>query len=314
MQNNNGFLKFKNWPLWILLGLLVVVALHFAIGPKFDTQITGGSLVRYSYDTKYIKIDVDLTKIKKTSDITTGTKGFSGLLLNSEKLKQLVDGLTKEVSTNKIAPVIGQEFLKRCLVAASLILLVAFVYIAVQFRKIGSFKTAFVATFVTIFDVSIVYGLYLILRAPVGLNFVLFVVATIGYSLYCTSVIFGQIRENLPSLQASQKGKVSVEEEAAAYDKYVKAARKLAIKTLLLVLCLGVELVVVAFCFGVAGTTIMTLVFIGCCVFYSCPCSSVFVAIPLWALCVEIKWEKQRKNEQDGQEENSKKQTVKLEF
>ncbi|GHU85293.1 hypothetical protein FACS1894198_2900 [Clostridia bacterium] len=127
-MQNNGFSKLKNWPLWALLLVVVVVTMHFAIGPKLGVQLAGGSLVRYSYDSKDGNIantDKKMPKIRKTSDIATGTKGFFVLLPGSKEMKQPIDGLAKEVSRNKIAPAIGQEFWKRYLIATGLAVLTA---------------------------------------------------------------------------------------------------------------------------------------------------------------------------------------------
>lgn len=111
----------------------------------------------------------------------------------------------EELSFESIGPSVGQELRKNAMIAIALVLVGISLYIAFAFRKtsrpVSSWKYGWI-TLITLFhDIAIPAGLLSLLGAygkvEIDSNFVVALLAVMGFSVHDTIVVFDRIRENL---------------------------------------------------------------------------------------------------------------------
>jgi len=114
-------------------------------------------------------------------------------------------GEIEELRYETIGPTIGKELRKKSFWAIGLVLLGISLYIAFAFRKVSypikSWKYG-VVTLITLFhDITIPAGLLAVLgwkwKIEIDTNFIVALLAIMGFSVHDTIVIFDRIRENL---------------------------------------------------------------------------------------------------------------------
>lgn len=197
----------------VLVGVLTLV-----IGPKLDIQFKGGSIATYSYTgeldkDQFEQVVEEQTQTKVTlqqqENTVTGQKSLVVTLssnegMGTEEQAALLDALQAAFPDNGISaedvnnvdPVMGQEFLKKCVVAIVFASVIMIVYIGFRFRKIGGTSAGVVAVIALLHDVIIAYGAFLICGFAINDNFIAVVLTILGYSINDTIVIYDRIREN----------------------------------------------------------------------------------------------------------------------
>ncbi len=199
---------------------LIVFALIFGLvfGVKLDIQFKGGAILTYSYtgdiNKDAFKADVEAVlgeqvSIQETTDVTTGSKSFVVNMaaekgIPAEKQLELTKTLEEKyaaneintVSINVVDPIIGKEFLYKCLVAVLFASLLMVLYISVRFRLVGGWSAGVTAVIALLHDVLIVFSVFIIFGIPLNDNFIAVVLTILGYSLNDTIVIFDRVREN----------------------------------------------------------------------------------------------------------------------
>ncbi|MBE6759026.1 MAG: hypothetical protein E7554_02930 [Ruminococcaceae bacterium] len=98
--------------------------------------------------------------------------------------------------TSSVDPVVGSEFVGRCVVTISLAVLFMVLYIGVRYRSIGGWTAALSAIVAILHDCLVTYFSFVLFRFPINDNFIAVVLAVIGLSLNSTIVIFDRVREN----------------------------------------------------------------------------------------------------------------------
>lgn len=198
--------------------LVLTILLSFFPGPILDIQFKGGSIVTYSYEGDLSKDDVkgvvekaiqETVKVQDSEDVRTGKKNIVISLtadksLSAEKQIQLTEALTgtykdnkiEQVSISNVDPVMGQEFLIKCILAVAVASLLMIVYMAFRFRKIGGWSAGAMAVVALLHDCMVVYLTFLICRFPINENFIAVLLVIVGYSINNTIVIYDRVREN----------------------------------------------------------------------------------------------------------------------
>ncbi|NLJ80311.1 MAG: protein translocase subunit SecF [Firmicutes bacterium] len=98
-----------------------------------------------------------------------------------------------ELRTDLVGPVIGQELIRKALLAVVVASLGILIYITVRFE----YRFATVAVVALLHDVLIVLGIFALTGREINSPFVAAVLTVLGYSINDTIVIFDRIRENL---------------------------------------------------------------------------------------------------------------------
>ena len=201
-----------------IVAMVCVLLVTVFIGPKLDIQFKGGSIATYSYTGELSPDDFDKTvesflgqavTVQQQENSVTGQMSMvvsltSDQNLTTEKQSALLEELQKTYADNEVEasdvnnvdPVMGKEFLKKCLVAVIFASVIMVVYIGLRFRKIGGASAGIVAVIALIHDVLIAYGIFVLLGFTINDNFIAVVLTILGYSINDTIVIYDRIREN----------------------------------------------------------------------------------------------------------------------
>jgi preprotein translocase subunit SecF len=195
----------------ILSGLLIVGSLVaiFTKGLNLGIDFTGGVLVEVEYAG-----DADLTGIREA---LTGSGFESPVVQNfgtpndalirlapqagqegGEIRDRVVEALQARDPTVElrriefVGPQVGEDLTEQGSLATLIALILIFIYVMLRFR----WKFAAGAIAALIHDITILFGFYSAFGLPFDLTIVAAVLATIGYSLNDTIVVFDRIREN----------------------------------------------------------------------------------------------------------------------
>ena len=95
-----------------------------------------------------------------------------------------------------IYPTIGGEFFSKSIVAVVAASILILVYIAVRFKNIGGWPAGCMAIVALIHDLTVVYGVFVLMRVPLNGNFIASLLTILGYSINDTVVIYDRVREN----------------------------------------------------------------------------------------------------------------------
>ncbi|MBU2263042.1 protein translocase subunit SecF [Patescibacteria group bacterium] len=217
----------KNRKIWYAISGLFVAASIFSIfyfGLRLGIDFTGGSLLEVEYINTRPDISVlqEKTKSLDLGNVVLQPTGDNGLIARSKDLtedehQQLLsvlvsEGELNEVRFDSIGPVIGEELRQKSWIAIVLVVIMIILYIAFAFRKVSgglprgdrgvsSFKFGLMAVVALIHDVSIPFGVFVVLGKFLGVEIdVLFITALLtilGFSVHDTIVVFDRVRENL---------------------------------------------------------------------------------------------------------------------
>ncbi len=98
--------------------------------------------------------------------------------------------------TSSVDPVVGGEFMGRCVMAIALAVLFMVLYVGLRFRSIGGWTAALSAIVAILHDCLAAYFAFVLFRFPIDDNFIAVILAIIGLSLNSTIVILDRVREN----------------------------------------------------------------------------------------------------------------------
>lgn len=199
----------------IIPGILALLTWGLPLGPDF----TGGTLLEVKFDKDISKNEIVKIAASKEIEInetgiqTTGEKTY---LLRSNPLKdEQINRLTEEFKTKDqkvsilrketIGPTIGQELLRRSLMAMAIASVLIIFYIAYAFRSVpkpaSSWRFGICAIVALLHDVLVLFGAFAILgrffSVEIDALFVTAVLTVIGFSVHDTIVVFDRVRENL---------------------------------------------------------------------------------------------------------------------
>ena len=208
---------------FIISGLLVIASILVIVfwGFNFGIEFTGGSLMEVEFkenrpsnqEIKDILSGLDL------GEISVQPTGEKNIILRTKDIdekihQQVLDALRQaqggsfgfeELRFESVGPVIGQELKKKAIYAIIIALIMILIFVALAFRKVSfivrSYKYGLLAIIALFHDILIVLGVFVVLgrflNVEIGIAFVAALLATLGYSVNDTIVVFDRIRENL---------------------------------------------------------------------------------------------------------------------
>lgn len=101
-----------------------------------------------------------------------------------------------QLSLSNVSPTMGGKFLRKSLVAVVFALVLILIYVAIRFSKIGGLTGGAMAIIALIVDLSVVFGAFVFMRAPLDGNFIAAMLTILGYSINDTVVVYDRIRED----------------------------------------------------------------------------------------------------------------------
>jgi SecD/SecF fusion protein len=125
---------------------------------------------------------------------TVTTDQVTSLL--SDLNSQYSDNAFEQLSLSNVSASMGTKFLGKSLVAVAVALVLILLYIAVRFRRIGGFVGGNMAIVALLNDLMVVFGTCVLMRTPLGGNFIAAMLTILGYSINDTVVVYDRIRED----------------------------------------------------------------------------------------------------------------------
>ena len=242
-----------------LMAAIILCAAVF--GVRLDTEFTGGAMITLSYQGEISTSEVQKTastalenngltlqtgenvatgeqtlKISMPGNETVTTDQVENLLTSLNE--QYPDNAFAQLSLSNVSAAMGTKFLQKSLVAVVFSLLLILLYIGFRFKKIGGLTGGLMAVLALLNDLMVVFGTFVLLRAPLDGNFIAAMLTILGYSINDTVVVYDRIRENRALM-----GKKTPFEELVNHSVN-QSARRTIITTVTTVMALGVMCVV----------------------------------------------------------------------
>ena len=197
------------------IGLIIIsVVCAFVIKPNVAPEFTGSAELHLAFtDTQSdvadrfgdIGYDVTVQQISETE------YSFTARSLDGEEYGALKAHITENIGEFEVkeyqsfSPSISKELLYKAIIALLVAVIIIIIYISLVFKKsshpVASWKYGIAATFALIHDTIIPLGLFAIIApfttAMVDTLFVTALLATLGYSINDTIVIFDRMRDRL---------------------------------------------------------------------------------------------------------------------
>jgi preprotein translocase subunit SecF len=215
-----NIVKNRKWFYLISLGTIIpgIIALLFW-GLPLSPDFTGGTLLEVEFSKSTQKQEISRLAREKSIEIpetniqTTAENTFllRSSPLSDDQIKNLESSFKEKddklqvLRKETIGPTIGQELLRKSLLAIAIASSLIILYIAYAFRSVpkpaSSWRFGVCAIIALIHDVLVLFGIFAILGHFFSVEIdALFVTATltvIGFSVHDTIVVFDRIRENL---------------------------------------------------------------------------------------------------------------------
>lgn len=213
------FIVEKRKIFFILSSLLIIASVLALIfwGLNFGIEFIGGSLMEGGFnqtrpsndEIKNVLGDLEL------GDIVVQPTGDRNIILRMKDIDEAthqevvvkLNSLSafEELRFESIGPIIGHELRSKAVYAIIIALIVILIFIALAFRKVSfivkSYKYGLLAIVALFHDILIVVGVFAVLgkflNVEIGVPFVAALLATLGYSVNDTIVVFDRVRENL---------------------------------------------------------------------------------------------------------------------
>lgn len=205
-----NFLKYTK--LYVLVSLLVIVvgwASLIVNGVNVSIDFTGGSVMQYQSQKPLSQNQIETVLQKeKVSVVSLSEESNNTFLIKTKLLTDqqelaLREALKKEYSTSiqqlkyeTVGPTLGNEMMKKTLIASLLAVLFILAYLTFAFKKLNYGVAAVVAM---MHDLLVLVGTYSLLSHYLGAEidtlFVTAVLTTLSFSVHDTIVLFDKIRE-----------------------------------------------------------------------------------------------------------------------
>lgn len=231
------------------------------LGVRLGTQFTGGAMITLGYqgevslqeledtaaqslDNRHLTVQAgenvaaegQSLKIALPGRETVTTDQVSDLLQTLNQ--RWPDSSFEQLSLSNVSPAMGSAFLRKSLVAVVFALLLILLYIAFRFKKIGGFTGGMMAVLALANDLMVVFGAFVLLRAPLDGNFIAALLTILGYSINDTVVVYDRIRENRTLMDKKTSFAELVDHSVA------QSARRTLVTTVTTVIALAVMCIV----------------------------------------------------------------------
>lgn len=211
-----------------MIGSLIVIIACFCMMPvfnktkgsplNFSIEFAGGTSLTVEFDKEYtlseaeneiLPVIADAADIGEAGISVQTVSGTNEIVFKMPELTDdgtddsqmsavrtaLSDQLGAEVKeANVMSGSVSSEMSRNAIFAVALATVLMLCYIAVRFHDV-KFGTS--AVLALLHDVSVVFGLYIIMRLSVGNNTIACLLTIVGYSINATIIIFDRIRENM---------------------------------------------------------------------------------------------------------------------
>jgi len=250
------FMRYRNIAA-IFSIVLILVALTSVIsrGLNLGIDFTGGVVVEagFSEEINLQSLRVLLAEADYANAMVQNFGSPTDVLIRLEPQEEMDGGVIRdailavmsEVESSVelrrvefVGPQVGQDLIEQGSLAMLFALIMIFIYVTFRFR----WKFALGAIGALIHDVLILVGLFSILQMNFDLTILAAVLATIGYSLNDTIVVFDRVRENFKALRGE-----------AAYDVINKSISQMITRTMI---TSGTTLLVLLALFYLGGETV----------------------------------------------------------
>ena len=241
--------------------MAAIVLCAVVLGVHLDTEFTGGAMITLSYENSF-----EMSAVQKAASEALGSNGLTlqtgenvatgeqtlkismpgTETVTTDEVQTLLDSLNEscpdnsfaQLSLSNVSAAMGTKFLQKSLVAVVFALVLILAYIAYRFKKIGGLTGGMMAVLALLNDLMVVFGTFVLLRAPLDGNFIAAMLTILGYSINDTVVVYDRIRENRGLL-----GKKASFEELVNHSVN-QSARRTIITTVTTVMALGVMCIV----------------------------------------------------------------------
>ena len=241
--------------------MAAIVLCAVVLGVHLDTEFTGGAMITLSYENSF-----EMSAVQKTASEALGSNGLTlqtgenvatgeqtlkismpgTETVTTDEVQTLLDSLNEscpdnsfaQLSLSNVSAAMGTQFLQKSLVAVVFALVLILAYIAYRFKNIGGLTGGMMAVLALLNDLMVVFGTFVLLRAPLDGNFIAAMLTILGYSINDTVVVYDRIRENRGLL-----GKKASFEELVNHSVN-QSARRTIITTVTTVMALGVMCIV----------------------------------------------------------------------
>jgi len=241
--------------------MAAIVLCAVVLGVHLDTEFTGGAMITLSYENSF-----EMSAVQKTAsealdsngltlqtgeNVATGEQTLKISMpgtetVTTDEVQTLLDSLNEsypdnsfaQLSLSNVSAAMGMKFLQKSLVAVVFALVLILAYIAYRFKRIGGLTGGMMAVLALLNDLMVVFGTFVLLRAPLDGNFIAAMLTILGYSINDTVVVYDRIRENRSLL-----GKKASFEELVNHSVN-QSARRTIITTVTTVMALGVMCIV----------------------------------------------------------------------
>ena len=241
--------------------MAAIVLCAVVLGVHLDTEFTGGAMITLSYENSF-----EMSVVQKAASEALGSNGLTlqtgenvatgeqtlkismpgTETVTTDEVQTLLDSLNEscpdnsfaQLSLSNVSAAMGTKFLQKSLVAVVFALVLILAYIAYRFKKIGGLTGGMMAVLALLNDLMVVFGTFVLLRAPLDGNFIAAMLTILGYSINDTVVVYDRIRENRGLL-----GKKASFEELVNHSVN-QSARRTIITTVTTVMALGVMCIV----------------------------------------------------------------------
>ncbi len=203
-----NFMKYKF--IYLILSLIVIIPglfslLRFGLKPSID--FTGGTLWEISFDSTQVNSDQLRQSLgDKASLVGSIQETDTSFILQAKPLTESEHqelksnlqnlGQVNEIRFETVGPTLGQELLKKTIVAVVIASSVILLFVAWSFKNI---KFGLAATLATFHDTLVILGIFSLLGHFQGIEvdtlFVTAVLTILSFSVHDTIVVFDRIRE-----------------------------------------------------------------------------------------------------------------------
>ena len=199
--------------------MAAIVLCAVVLGVHLDTEFTGGAMITLSYENSF-----EMSVVQKAASEALGSNGLTlqtgenvatgeqtlkismpgTETVTTDEVQTLLDSLNEscpdnsfaQLSLSNVSAAMGTKFLQKSLVAVVFALVLILAYIAYRFKKIGGLTGGMMAVLALLNDLMVVFGTFVLLRAPLDGNFIAAMLTILGYSINDTVVVYDRIREN----------------------------------------------------------------------------------------------------------------------
>ena len=200
--------------------MAAIVLCAVVLGVHLDTEFTGGAMITLSYENSF-----EMSAVQKTASEALGSNGLTlqtgenvatgeqtlkismpgTETVTTDEVQTLLDSLNEsypdnsfaQLSLSNVSAAMGMKFLQKSLVAVVFALVLILAYIAYRFKRIGGLTGGMMAVLALLNDLMVVFGTFVLLRAPLDGNFIAAMLTILGYSINASIIVFDRVRENL---------------------------------------------------------------------------------------------------------------------